>query len=219
MTISAKRKNEAFELLKQYNGENPYILLLQKYVYVDKDINAIGDFQAEFILKNYKTEPIAINKMTRVADWYAEKKQESWGIDFLPTKLKIISYLGDTDSHYACYVKYRKSVEPKLCFIPKKAVLKNFLVKDYNEIEVDFERYDKLSGYKRVLYPHQKDAIKFLLARKKCILADGMGLGKTTEASVAAIEGNFDSVLIICPASLKNNWKKELSFYIPEREI
>ena len=34
-----------------------------------------------------------------------------------------------------------------------------------------------------------------------------MGLGKTTEASVAAIEGNFDSVLIICPASLKNNWK------------
>ena len=219
MTISTKRKNEAFELLKQYDGENPYILLLQKYVYVDKDINAIGDFQAEFILKNYKTEPIAINKMTRVADWYAEKKQESWGIDFLPTKLKIISYLGDTDSHYACYVKYRKSVEPKLCFIPKKAVLKNFLVKDYNEIEVDFERYDRLSGYKRVLYPHQKDAIKFLLARKKCILADGMGLGKTTEASVAAIEGNFDSVLIICPASLKNNWKKELSFYIPEREI
>ena len=219
MTISTKRKNEAFELLKQYDGENPYILLLQKYVYVDKDINAIGDFQAEFILKNYKTEPIAINKMTRVADWYAEKKQESWGIDFLPTKLKIISYLGDTDSHYACYVKYRKSVEPKLCFIPKKAVLKNFLVKDYNEIEVDFERYDKLSGYKRVLYPHQKDAIKFLLARKKCILADDMGLGKTTSVSVAAIEGNFDSVLIVCPASLKSNWKRELSFYIPEREI
>ena len=219
MTISTKRKNEAFELLKQYDGENPYILLLQKYVYVDKDINAIGDFQAEFILKNYKTEPIAINKMTRVADWYAEKKQESWGIDFLPTKLKIISYLGDTDSHYACYVKYRKSVEPKLCFIPKKAVLKNFLVKDYNEVEVDFERYDKLSGYKRVLYPHQKDAIKFLLARKKCILADDMGLGKTTSVSVAAIEGNFDSVLIVCPASLKSNWKRELSFYIPEREI
>ena len=115
-------------MLKQYDGENPYILLLQKYVYVDKDINAIGDFQAEFILKNYKTEPIAINKMTRVADWYAEKKQESWGIDFLPTKLKIISYLGDTDSHYACYVKYRKSVEPKLCFIPKKAVLKIIII-------------------------------------------------------------------------------------------
>ena len=219
MTISTKRKNEAFELLKQYDGENPYILLLQKYVYVDKDINAIGDFQAEFILKNYKTEPVAINKMTRVADWYAEKKQESWGIDFLPTKLKIISYLGDTDSHYACYVKYRKSVEPKLCFIPKKAVLKNFLVKDYNEVEVDFERYDKLSEYKRVLYPHQKDAIKFLLARKKCILADDMGLGKTTSVSVAAIEGNFDSVLIVCPASLKSNWKRELSFYIPEKEI
>ena len=41
----------------------------------------------------------------------------------------------------------------------------------------------------------------------------------TTSASVAAIEGNFDSVLIVCPASLKSNWKRELSFYIPEREI
>ena len=92
-------------------------------------------------------------------------------------------------------------------------------VKNYKKIEVDFDRYDRLSNFKRVLYPHQKDAIKFLLARKKCILADDMGLGKTTSVSVAAIEGNFDSVLIVCPASLKSNWKRELSFYIPEKEI
>jgi SNF2 family DNA or RNA helicase len=110
-------------------------------------------------------------------------------------------------------------MEPHLCFIPKKAVLDIFLIEDYHKIEVDFERYDRLSGYKRVLLPHQKEAVKFLWSRKKCILADDMGLGKTTSVSVAAIEGNFDSVLIICPASLKTNWKRELSFYINEREI
>lgn len=219
MTISLKRRNEAFEILKDYDGDNPYMLTLQKRVYVDRDIDAIEDFQAEFILKNYKTSPVPINKMTRLAEWYALKKQGAWGLDFIPYKVKIISYLGDTDSTYVCYLKYRKSEPAKLCFIPKKAVLKNFLVRDYNEIEVDFDRYDRLSNFKRVLYDHQKTAIKFLLARKKCILADAPGLGKTTSLSVAAIEGNFDSILIICPASLKTNWKRELSFYIPEKDL
>ena len=219
MTISLKRKNEAFDILKNYEGDNPYMLTLQKYAYVYGDFDAIGDFQAEFILKNHNQSPIPINRMTRLADWYAEKKQEAWGTDFLPSKVKIISYLGETDTHYVCYLKYRKSEPAKLCFIPKKAVLKNFLVKDYNEIEVDFERYNRLSNFKRVLYDHQKDAIKFLLARKKCILADAPGLGKTTSLSVAAIEGNFDSILVICPASLKTNWKRELSFYVPDKDL
>ena len=41
----------------------------------------------------------------------------------------------------------------------------------------------------------------------------------TATLAVAAIEGNFDSVLIICPASIKTNWKKELMWYVPERDI
>lgn len=219
MAISLKKTNEAYDLLKNYDGENPYMLLLRKNVYVDRYTDVMNDFNISFILRNHNFEPQPMKKIIRVAKWWAEKKQDDWEIDFLPEKLKITSYIGDTDTSYGCYIKYRKSMEPHLCFIPKKAVLTNFLVKDYNEIEVDFDRYDRLSNFKRILYPHQKDAIKFLLARKKCILADDMGLGKTTSVSVAAIEGNFDSVLIICPSGLKTNWKRELSFYIPEREI
>ena len=41
----------------------------------------------------------------------------------------------------------------------------------------------------------------------------------TTTLTVAAIEGNYDSVVIICPASLKNNWAKELKWYVPSRDI
>ncbi|MBP5723230.1 MAG: DEAD/DEAH box helicase [Bacteroidales bacterium] len=219
MAISLKKTNEAYDILKNYDGNNPYMLFLWKRVYVDKDFDIMTESNIKFVLSNKDFEPVAIDKIIKVADWWAEKKQEAWGIDFLPLKVKIVSYLGSTDESYVCYVQYRRSVPPKLCLVPKKAVLTNFLVKDYKKMEVDFDRYDRLSGYKRILYPHQKDAIKFLLARKKCILADDMGLGKTTSVSVAAIEGNFDSVLIVCPASLKSNWKKELSFYIPEREI
>ncbi|MBP5456884.1 MAG: DEAD/DEAH box helicase [Paludibacteraceae bacterium] len=219
MAVSVKKETEAYKILKEYDGDNPYMLLLQKNVYVDKDVDAMTEFNVNFILKSGYYEPRPIDKIIHVADWWAEKKQKDWDIDFLPNRIKILTYLGDTDTTYVCYVQYRRSVSSVLCFIPKKAVLTNFLVKDYRKVKVDFERYDRLSGYKRVLYPHQKTAIKFLLARKKCILADDMGLGKTTSVSVAAIEGNFDSILIVCPASLKSNWKRELSFYIPEKDI
>jgi SWI/SNF-related matrix-associated actin-dependent regulator 1 of chromatin subfamily A len=101
-------------------------------------------------------------------------------------------------------------------------VLTNFILPDYRNLSVDFDRYDKLSMSKdsnRRLREHQKEAVKFLLSRKKCILADDPGYGKTSELIVAAIEGNFDSVLIICPASIKSTWKKELLWYVPERDI
>ncbi len=219
MAVSAKKLNRAYEILRDYDGDNPYLIRLQKKLYVDKESDIMTDFNVNFVIDNENFSPQKINKIIKVADWWAEKKQDDWGVDFLPNRIKILSYLGCTDTTYACYVQYRQSVSSCLCFIPKKAVLKNFLVKNYKKVEVDFDRYDRLSNFKRVLYPHQKDAVKFLLARKKCILADDMGLGKTTSVSVAAIEGNFDSVLIICPASLKSNWKRELSFYIPEKDI
>ena len=219
MAVSAKKINRAYEILKDYDGDNPYLIRLQKKVYVDKDPDIMTDFNVNFVIDNENFSPKKINKIIRVADWWAEKKQEDWGTEFLPNRIRVKSYLGCTDTTYACYIQYRESVSPCLCFIPKKVVLTNFLVKNYKKLEVDFDRYDRLSNFKRVLYPHQKDAVKFLLSRKKCILADDMGLGKTTSVSVAAIEGNFDSVLIVCPASLKSNWKKELSFYIPEKDI
>ena len=57
------------------------------------------------------------------------------------------------------------------------------------------------------------------MSRKKCVLADDMGLGKSTTLSVSAHYGNFDSVLIICPASLKTNWRDELMWYVNEKDI
>ena len=219
MKISLKKQNEAYDILKAYDGENPYMLYLQMQVFVERQTDLMNEFNIPYIIKNKDFVPKKINKIIKVADWWAEKKQETWGTEFLPNRIRIISYLGDNDTTYVCYIQYRESVPEILCFIPKKAVLTNFLVKNYKKMEVDFDRYDRLSNFKRVLYPHQKDAIKFLLTRKKCILADDMGMGKSTEVSVAAIEGNFDSIVIVCPAGLKNNWKRELSFYINEKDI
>lgn len=219
-----KATEEALQHLTNYTGVNPYILMLKRDVLLKKQKDVLNDFAIEYINTNANVQPREINRNTKIADWFGEKCREKWGTDFTPTTLKILSLLGETDEKYHCLVKYRQSEAPVLLFIPKKAVLRNFLVEDYRKIDVDFERYNRLSKSRRpdsprTLKPHQEEAVKFLLSRKKCVLADDMGLGKTCEVIVAAIEGNFDAVLVICPASLKTNWFEELSYYIPEREI
>ena len=61
------------------------------------------------------------------------------------------------------------------------------------------------------LYPHQADGVAYLLSKKRVILADDMGLGKTRQAIVAMEAGAPDGkVLVVCPASLKLNWKREI---------
>lgn len=220
MAASVKNKLQALDILKEYNGTNPYILMLKRNVFFNK--NELSDFNIEYIIKNHNFQPLEINKMVKLADWYQKKKKEDWGIDFSPEKVSVKWLLGETSTTYHCYVKYRQSVEPVQAFLPKKGILTNFLVSDYKKLNIDFDRYDKLSMMKdvnRKLREHQKTGVQFLLSRKKCVLADDMGYGKTTTLSVAAIEGNFDSVLIICPASIKTTWKKELMWYVPEKDI
>lgn len=220
--LTIKNSNLAFSIIKSYDGDNPYILLLKKEIYITKKLKELNSFQIEYVIKNNDKTPVLINRITYLADWYAIKKKEDWNLDFIPNKIKILYLIGETDSAYHCYAQYRKSEPPRYIFIPKKAVLKNFTYEDYNNLSIDFDKYDKISTAKdpnRKLKEHQKEAIKFLVSRKKCLLADDMGYGKTTELIVGALESNYDNVLIICPASIKTNWKRELKWYVDENKI
>ena len=219
---SIKAKNEAIEILRGYFGTNPYYLMLKRDVILKGDVKQLNAFNVEYVIENQTFAPKQINKIIKIADWYGEKKQKDWGTEFVPQKLKVISLLGETSTTYHCYVQYRQSIDPVMAFLPKKAVLTNFTLPDWKDYPVDFDRYDNLSTAKdpnRKMKLHQKEGVRFLLSRKKCILADDMGYGKSLTLAVAAIEGNFDAVLIICPASIKTNWKKELMWYVPERDV
>lgn len=74
------------------------------------------------------------------------------------------------------------------------------------------EQLDKLLTVN--LYPYQKEGIRFAVNKGKAIIADEMGLGKTIQAIASAEiylrEGLAESVLIVCPTSLKYQWKKEI---------
>lgn len=64
------------------------------------------------------------------------------------------------------------------------------------------------------LYRYQKEGVIKIFKNGRSLLADEMGLGKTIQA-IAAVElfakyTNVDKVLIICPTSLKYQWKNEI---------
>ena len=70
------------------------------------------------------------------------------------------------------------------------------------------------------LYPHQADGVAFLLSKKRVILGDDMGLGKTRQAIVAMEAGAPEGVvLVVCPASLKLNWQREILMVDPDAAI
>ena len=67
------------------------------------------------------------------------------------------------------------------------------------------------------LYPYQEAGILFAAKAGKSIIADEMGLGKTIQAIGTAEllrkECGIASVLILCPTSLKYQWKKEIEHF------
>lgn len=62
----------------------------------------------------------------------------------------------------------------------------------------------------KTLYPFQEPTIPFALSRRGTLIADEMGLGKTSQAINIILRSNSRNNLIVCPASLKYNWRAEL---------
>ena len=67
---------------------------------------------------------------------------------------------------------------------------------------------------KAELLPYQMDGIAFAAGAGRTILADDMGLGKTIQgigvAELLANEAAITRVLVICPASVKSQWRSEI---------
>lgn len=64
------------------------------------------------------------------------------------------------------------------------------------------------------LYPYQREGVRFAFRQGRTIIADEMGLGKTIQAMTTAElfmrYGYVENVLIVCPTSLKYQWKREI---------
>ena len=71
-----------------------------------------------------------------------------------------------------------------------------------------------------LLYPYQSDGVAFLLSKKRAVLGDDMGLGKTRQAIVSMQMGAPEGkVLVVCPAALKLNWRREILLVDPDAAV
>lgn len=63
--------------------------------------------------------------------------------------------------------------------------------------------------------PYQKGGIAFAQGREGTLIADDMGLGKTIQAiGRINVDQSIKRALVVCPASLKINWKRELDKWL-----
>lgn len=210
---------KAYKIVKNYNGENN-LIKYYKILY-DKGILDINDFAIEYILSNYNYKPIIVNKTVKITSTFGEKLQEKYFLEFIPLKIKILKIIGEIGNSYHCYAQFRQSVKPQLMYINKNNIL-NPLFDDLNNnpINIDFDYFNKKTEkFGRKLKEHQIIGAQFLANKRKAIIADEPGIGKTTTMLVAAIGSGYKKILIICPASIKTTWKREIMYYADESEI
>ncbi|NUQ61545.1 MAG: DEAD/DEAH box helicase [Pirellulales bacterium] len=83
------------------------------------------------------------------------------------------------------------------------------------EIRKDSARHPLRKGLLKVeLLPYQLDGIAFAVGAGRAVIADDMGLGKTIQgvgaAELLAQEAGIRKVLVVCPASVKSQWRSEI---------
>jgi SNF2 family DNA or RNA helicase len=79
-------------------------------------------------------------------------------------------------------------------------------------------------GYNDDLFPHQRAGVRFLAIARRALLADEPGLGKTAQAiralKLLQEQGNdVFPALIVCPNTLKKNWKREFERWWPGVDV
>jgi SNF2 family DNA or RNA helicase len=161
--------------------------------------------QAEYIVNYINTTPKVAKKWVDLDEYFSKKISDEKLFTKIATKVYVEKLLIEKDTSYHIWGKFFDSQELHDFWLPKVALLKNNKVEN---VVIDYEKYSH-----RPPLDHQKEAIQKLVENKKFILADDMGLGKTTSTIIAALETGAKKVLIICPASLKINWQREIENY------
>lgn len=201
---------EAREMLSTYEGSNNQ-LLEWKRKFTDVKNFKLTRPQSEYALKYKDVTPKVAKKYISIVSSFGEKIMEDRLLTSVPEKIWCEKLLCESDKAFHIWGKILDHEQLNAFWLPKAAVVQP--EKKLNRI-VDYSPYDS-----RPPMEHQKIAIEKLLANDKFILADDMGLGKTTSAVIAALESGAKKILIVCPASLKINWQREIANYSERKSL
>tara|TARA_R110000796_G_scaffold40062_1_gene99382 strand:- start:9586 stop:11442 length:1857 start_codon:yes stop_codon:yes gene_type:complete len=212
ININDLKSKNALTLLSTYKGINPYLLKL-KSEYDNKGKVKLTETQVKYLIKFHDSKPTKVNKVVEITEYLGETLQKTNNLPFIPERILIQFILADFEKSYHVYGKLKQNqTEGEMYWLPKTQVLDDPYFEDC-DVEVDWDKYTELDVLNRTPYEHQKKGIEFLLCRDGAILADDMGLGKTYQSIVGVLEKEAKKVLIICPASMKITWQRELECF------
>ena len=197
-------EHKALDLLDVYSGSNNYILFLKNKKETKKKFYPTRT-QAEYIVNYFDTVPKVARKWVELDTYFAQKFSEEKYLLKVPEKVYVEKLLVEKDKSYHIWAKFFEEDQLSEFWVPKSSLIKSQTTKD---VTIDYSKYSH-----RPPLQHQKEAIEKLTGSRRYILADDMGLGKTTSTIIAALETGSKKILIVCPASLKINWQREIENY------
>ena len=197
-------EQKALSILDTYSGANNYILKLKFQKETNKKFYPTRA-QSEYIINFYETSPKVAKKWVDLDPYFAKKIADEKLYTEVPKEVWVEKLLVEKEKSYHVWGKVLSGETIHDFWLPKGALLKTHKTE---KVEIDYSKYNH-----RPPLNHQKDAIEKLAGSKRFILADDMGLGKTTSTIIAALETKVKKILIICPASLKINWQREIENY------
>jgi len=194
---------KATRILENYEGYNNYILSIKNKMETKKHFK-MTRAQADYINDFHLTVPKIARKWVMLDDYFGQKMMDEKLLTKKPTQIYVEKILVEKDKSFHIYGKLFEKQKLYDFWLPKAAVIVN----KERKVEIDYSKYSH-----RPPLSHQKESIEKLVGNNKYILADDMGLGKTTSTIIASLENGSKKVLIICPASLKINWEREIKNY------
>jgi SNF2 family DNA or RNA helicase len=227
-------KGKSFKVtLRNFENETGYINN------IDWKTNKLGTTKHIMYLFNYlKDNPEKIKKLDKTYPFieiFTDPLNEYKITWYYPEKLEndeeelIQDFFGNKN-----FID-ENQIESFFEFIQKSRDLERVKVRNevFEKIESYFEAKDleqlkensdlDFSSLKATLYPYQKEGIQFAVFKKGVIIADEMGLGKTLQAIGTALLKkeffNFKKTLVICPASVKSQWKDEILKFTDEKAV
>ena len=165
--------------------------------------------------------PLNENKIT----WHYPHKLPTGEQLLILRHFKKLSFIENTESDIKSFLDFIEKAEEfeTICIRPEvrekvERVFEQSMLKKLEQTQ-----NPDYSVIKAELFHYQKEGVDFALFKKAAIIADEMGLGKTIQAAAVAVLKKqifgFNKTLVVCPATLKSQWKKEIEKFTNEKAL
>ena len=137
-------------------------------------------------------------------DWASQLKSDGWHWDGrMKLWITTAPEVAKKYSHYCDNEETAQKITDGVKFMNNSYFLSKAL-------DADFE----VSHKEKVPFPYQRAGVAYIVSRRNTLLGDSMGLGKSATSILAINHVRPNSVLIVCPKTLKINWMRELEMWM-----